>query len=405
MTLHAPGGDPRTAPVSRAQPLTARSVRQVTWAVRHSLASERQEPVTSGSDLADRIDEADVPDFVRAARVHRVTDLLTEQGRRLSLPAEVLGDLRDSAKRSAMAALLSARQTAQVHRILAEAGVPALGLKGIALSVLTTGTLTARGPGDIDVLVRPEDLPAAHRALTESGWTSSGLAEPADDRLSAWIRWMRRERSYVSDVSTIDLHWRVAVDQTLLPPARELLTRAVVVDIDGFPVRTLAPSDALAAACYHAYLDRFARLRGLIDIVRLARDPRVAVPASAPASQRRMVAESVTFTHQLIGGFDDERLLQLTGGRRVKVADQERLWEQAARRPIWFDESIPLDEAGAALRHQFRYDRLSSTAVRLAVNAVLPPERLRRGQGPGDVVRTVAAEATDFVRTSVLRRG
>ncbi|NHA01554.1 hypothetical protein G5V59_21850 [Nocardioides sp. W3-2-3] len=77
-----------------------------------------------------------------------------------------LGALRDEDRRTAMARIVTIRR---LDGLLA--GIDHLVLKGPALAVQTTGDPTARGSGDVDLLVAPTDVePALDRLLT-AGWT------------------------------------------------------------------------------------------------------------------------------------------------------------------------------------------------------------------------------------------
>ncbi len=372
----------------------------VVEAVRSALASEAGAHVTSLS--AADIDAAEV---VRAARVHRVAGLLTDQARAIGLPAAVADPLRETALRDATGGLMTARETVRAHAGVRAAGVPALVIKGVALSMQTTGSPTGRGAGDVDLLVRAADVSRAREALVGAGWglKEGALLEPG--RLWRWVSYMRREALFPGTTIDVDLHWRIGMHMRPLPATEELLTRAVSVTIGGVDVPTLSPSDALAAACMHAHLDRYARLRSLVDIVRLVRLPEAQVRPGSDAGLRRLVSDAVGMVNGLIGGITAERLVELGVSPATGRGRERALWEQSSVRPIWSSDDVALRDLPVVYGERARYSGAGPSVLMMTSDFVLPPERLRPGMGPVDVAAALGTEFGDFWRRRVLRRG
>lgn len=78
----------------------------------------------------------------------------------------------------------------------------------------------------------------------------------------------------------VDLHWdllnRAEVRHAFAVPTSQVITRSVVVEIDGVPVRTLDPVDTVLHLALHGCLSGGHRLGWLVDIDRAVRslDPR-----------------------------------------------------------------------------------------------------------------------------------
>lgn len=84
-----------------------------------------------------------------------------------------------------MACLQRAADTVRYVTALQSADIQTLVLKGVALSMQTTGTLNSRDTRDIDLLVSPDDMPRAHEALIALGAPYSEPRTPVTARHGA----------------------------------------------------------------------------------------------------------------------------------------------------------------------------------------------------------------------------
>lgn len=217
-----------------------------------------------------------VPDLLLSVTRHRLADLLDTRASDLGLPAELadpLAELRAAGRRLLMVQLL---EIGRLQSLLDSAGVPALVIKGLPLAVQTTGDPTARGPGDIDLLIPPDAAEQVHALLISAGWS---LRPDADVEPGTWA-WRHVQRTtcalpYLGLGSNVDLHWRLDTTQDALPGFAELWERREVVDLDGVGVATLGRGDLLAQTCFHAAKDRWRWLRSLVDVHRIAAMPEV----------------------------------------------------------------------------------------------------------------------------------
>ncbi|MDP2324115.1 MAG: nucleotidyltransferase family protein, partial [Gammaproteobacteria bacterium] len=108
--------------------------------------------------------------FLEAVQAHRVATLVDDCSGALGLAEPVAQQLHALAINDALLAMTLAKETVKAWSLLDSAGVSALAFKGVALSVQTTGTVTARGNGDVDLLVQPVDVLRAVKVLTAGGW-------------------------------------------------------------------------------------------------------------------------------------------------------------------------------------------------------------------------------------------
>lgn len=153
-------------------------------------------------------------------------------------------------------------------------------LKGMALAKLAYGDTALRPMGDIDLLVRRDDLTRAESALIDMGFELDGAVE------RDWALQHHYELAYGvpgQDV-LIDLHWHIShhrlatrvqiADDTLINAWWTRTRPFVVADQEA---RTLGPADTLFHLCQHFLKSRFAMSRlgfvstgGLIQLCDIA---------------------------------------------------------------------------------------------------------------------------------------
>jgi Uncharacterised nucleotidyltransferase len=152
----------------------------------------------------------------------------------------------------------------QALRLLAEAGLETMVLKGAALSVAHYADTGARAMTDFDVLVRTRDGGRALEVLEGAGWERVVRIAPA--------RLLRGRHSsplaMPGGEEEVDLHWRA-----LAPAARDddFWAAAVPLEVAGVKTRTLAPADQLLHVLVHGLASDPAPVRWVADAVTVAR--------------------------------------------------------------------------------------------------------------------------------------
>lgn len=158
-------------------------------------------------------------------------------------------------------------ELSEVAGVLSRSGISWLSFKGPVLSAHAYGAPARRDFGDLDVLVRWEDLPTAAAALAEAGFVAESGAPPgpALRRASHHLE-MRRD-----DV-LVEVHWRFA--QALYgfrEDVEPLLRRAEAMTLRGVPIPVISLSDQLLALAIHASKGLWATLEASVLHVLLAR--------------------------------------------------------------------------------------------------------------------------------------
>lgn len=215
---------------------------------------------------------------------HRISLPVFRAKRALELTHEDVDQLELDVASHLIAASRLIRNTADVSTALTRANIPHLVIKGVALGALQ-GDVASRGAGDIDLLVNAQHLPEVHRMLLEM-YFSAERQLPRFESRSSWrvLVALDREVCFRRAEVDVDVHWRISPQRHLFPHTDTLISRSIRVHVDGAEVPTASPGDALAMAAFHSYHDRFAVLRGLLDIHRLI--PLAAASPLPPLSEK-----------------------------------------------------------------------------------------------------------------------
>lgn len=206
------------------------------------------------------------------ARRHHVVPLVCRNLTH-SCSAELPGEV-DSALRAQTAATLGRNMalTGQLFKILARLqshGVTAAPFKGPALAAGAFGHLALREFGDLDILVRRRDVPAARETLVSMGLSPYRRLSPRQEDLH-----FRYESAfeYLGDNGLmVELHWELTSWRSLFPLDPESLwDRLDPVSVAGRTVYTLPPHDLLLYLCAHGAKHRWERLQWVCDIAELS---------------------------------------------------------------------------------------------------------------------------------------
>ena len=227
-------------------------------------------------DLGQQVAAVPKGELLASIRRHRLECLLHADPLVARLLPDLAPVLQTLARTDAMAAMALASLTREIANLFEQAGMPMLVLKGIPLALQTTGSLTSRGRGDLDLLVDPKRLPGAVALLEGAGFTRC-VGEFPRQLNSVWgrySRWAGYEFSLIrqgpAGVQWIDLHWALSNVRAPLPSFALAWQFGEQLELNGQSVMTLSRLHAFQHACAHAAKDEWMCLRNLIDIDRLA---------------------------------------------------------------------------------------------------------------------------------------
>ncbi|MCI0570603.1 MAG: nucleotidyltransferase family protein [Myxococcaceae bacterium] len=215
----------------------------------------------------------------RAALMVSDWDALVEDSIRHGLAALVLGELerrgaspprahRDrlaqAARQGVVRALRVRELLCRCLRALAEEGIIPVLLKGYGLAVRFYPDPLARPCSDVDLLVSPDELPRAERALTGLGLRHDGDPGITD------VYSEHHHVAFTGPGGAVDLHFRAfrgfgdaSLTHAQVAPMLQL------GEVEGLAARFLVPEDELVYLSAHAAGHVFLRLGWLLDIALL----------------------------------------------------------------------------------------------------------------------------------------
>ena len=230
------------------------------WCIRCSTGSaEELPPRIRPSDL-------DWPYIVDVSRQAAVMPLILETLETIaaqSAPGPILERLRRERYGNNAMTMFRFKQLKQVLRAFDERGIPVIVLKGSALAETVYATPALRPMGDIDLLVRNDDVSQAEDTLVH-----------LDYRLVVGPRDAPRDRNYhvryrIERGVPVEIHW--ALEDPWKPVRVDLegiWRRARPATVAGCPALIIAPEDLVPHLCLHTACHNKLEhsLQGLCDI-------------------------------------------------------------------------------------------------------------------------------------------
>ncbi len=149
-------------------------------------------------------------------------------------------------------------------------GIPSLAYKGPALGRLLYGDPAMRQFGDLDFLVKTDDVARAGLALQELGYTPK-LRLPSRQETSHLRSGYEHTFSLNSERPLVEVQWQIvprfyAIDFDI----EAIFQRSAEIDLGGYKLRTLGYDDSMLVLCVHAAKHEWSQLGMLRDITTLA---------------------------------------------------------------------------------------------------------------------------------------
>ena len=193
------------------------------------------------------------PLLLELAKSHGVESLVARTLTRLCadlVPPADLDALRRHAEEAEVANRASAGELLRLSRAFDEAGVSVLPFRGVSLAAMIFGDLTLCAPADPIVLVRRDQLAAAHQGLVSQGYSVRGGAGDCTAEADAYDRPLVYLQANTS--RQIELLWAVRPAYLKFRLDRpEVWGHARPVSLDGRKIKGMAPEEALLVLCVH----------------------------------------------------------------------------------------------------------------------------------------------------------
>lgn len=157
----------------------------------------------------------------------------------------------------------------QAIELLAAAGITPVALKGLDLLHRVYGSIDERILDDVDLLIRPGELPAAIAALEHAGWHA-----PPDPQRTHYIRSSHHLPLCSPGPIGVEfeLHWNLAQEMRYAIDSEGLIDRALPLEVGSHRILRLDDHDHVAHQLLHHfthYFDR--RVKWAVDLNLLAR--------------------------------------------------------------------------------------------------------------------------------------
>lgn len=292
-------------------------------------------------------------------------------GDRPEVPEAVRAALRTELMANGRRALAFSAELRRLIGALADGGVRAAAYKGPALAVRAYGHLGLRAYADLDLLVAPDDVPAAARVLEGCGYRSAHRFSPAQDAV-----FRRTDGDYPyhhpHTAALVELHCHVSSARFCVPlPTPELIARARPVPIGGGQVPALADDDLFLALCLHGAKHRWSRLEWLAAAAALAVRARLDLEAVVRRASAIGAGRTVLLALRLAR---DTLGLPLTPSIDRAVSADPALPALAAEsRALWFDADADEQDTAANLRFNYRLREGAADRARYAARWLFTP--------------------------------
>jgi len=186
-----------------------------------------------------------------------------------AVPPADFDSLRQSYQTNLHKALLLSHELIRIVAHLTALGIEVMPYKGPALAEVLYADIALRQPGDIDLLIHPQDLPRIRAAVREFGYTPHDQFSATEER--AYLK-LGYECAFDGPAgrNLLELQWALqprfyAVDFDM----DGLFQRAVTVPVAGQPMRTPSPADLFVVLSLHAAKHVWGRLAWLCDMAQL----------------------------------------------------------------------------------------------------------------------------------------
>lgn len=256
-------------------------------------------------------DDLDWPLTIQIALEHGVLPLLNKAVQGVGaemIPPEHRQAMRERVQGSTLRNMQLLQQLLKLIADMRAKNVRVLPYKGPTLAMLAYKDLSLRPPGDLDILVPREDLPAARAVLDAHGLK---MAHQMDEKAVEEYLDSPHEYDIVynreADQLCVELHWRISGHFfSFNPDPIGLWDGAAEQKIAGSSVRVFGPEDMLMILCAHGMKHFWTRLTWICDLAQYIRHaPAIdwdgMLERASELEARRMTLLGLLLAHEVLG--------------------------------------------------------------------------------------------------------
>lgn len=211
-------------------------------------------PARDTSAIADALDEQDWDYVLERGHEHRFLPLLNwslgQSGALEQVPLTVRDALAANHRRHIIRALTVQRELILVHRLMANANIEHVFLKGSFLSQFAYPHPALRPVRDLDVVVRPDEVERVQTMMVAAGYTPRN---DAPGMVAAYVEQAKHLPGFISPSRKVCIEIHIRVDHaggvlTGMDAFRKVSNRELAGEMLPF----MDPTDLLVHLCVHA---------------------------------------------------------------------------------------------------------------------------------------------------------
>lgn len=217
--------------------------------------------------------------LLKIASIHGLQPLLNWQLNRICpdrIPVEFMDTLKEFLNRNAKRNLFFMQEIIEIIKTLKGHYIESVPYKGPVLTQQVYGNLSMRQFGDLDLMVKREDVPIVKDILISKGY------EPEFDLDSVqeqnYLK-TQRELKFFHELKgiSLELHWEFAGVFLNLPSNAEeiFLDDLKSVDIGGVSIPEISPENLLLILSIHNASHQWSRLAWLVDVATLISNQKI----------------------------------------------------------------------------------------------------------------------------------
>jgi len=188
---------------------------------------------------------------------------------------KILEDTKSIYLRTVQQNMLMSAELIHILKILEREGIDVLVFKGPILSKIAYGDITLRQYGDLDILIKKEDIHRVDEILKSYGYERALSMTPAQEEI--WFKYshdlglIHKEKDIL-----LEIHWSfLDEDYPLTLELENLWEDTQIVDINGYPIKSFSIENLLIYLCIHGSKHLWERIEWIKDIDMLIRNNKI----------------------------------------------------------------------------------------------------------------------------------
>jgi hypothetical protein len=162
------------------------------------------------------------------------------------------------------------RHGAEALRLLSEAGVQAVAIKGVAAIATLYGGSSRRMVADVDLVIEEAQLATVRTVLERCGYRD--ISPPFEEHVAS-IGFSRHlhnyARTFAGDRGELDVHWQFGPRPPQALAAGRILERSILATVEGRTLRVAGPVEFALLGLHHALRSSFAAYSTAKDLADL----------------------------------------------------------------------------------------------------------------------------------------